>query len=82
MNPVLRFFYWNMNYHIEHHLYPSVPFHALKKLHSEIKMQLPNPQKSLIEAWNEMISCLVIQMRTPSHNIIPVLPEKSKLRHG
>ena len=31
------------------------PDHALKKLHSEIKMQLPNPQKSLIEAWNEMI---------------------------
>ena len=82
MNPVLRFFYWNMNYHIEHHLYPSVPFHALKKLHSEIKMQLPNPQKSLIEAWNEMIRCLVIQMRTPSHNIIPVLTEKPKLRHG
>jgi len=82
MNPVLRFFYWNMNYHIEHHLYPSVPFHALKKLHSEIKMQLPNPQKSLIEAWNEMIRCLVIQMKTPSHFIIPVLTEKPKLRHG
>jgi hypothetical protein len=45
-------------------------------------MQLPNPQKSLIEAWNEMIRCLVIQMKTPSHFIIPVLTEKPKLRHG
>ncbi|MGC2776575.1 MAG: fatty acid desaturase, partial [Bradyrhizobium sp.] len=24
---------WNMPYHVEHHAYPSVPFHALPKLH-------------------------------------------------
>lgn len=24
---------WNMNYHGEHHLYPSIPFHALPKAH-------------------------------------------------
>ena len=29
MNPVLRFLYWNMNYHIEHHMFPMVPYHAL-----------------------------------------------------
>ena len=27
-----RVLYWNMNYHIEHHIYPSVPFHALPRL--------------------------------------------------
>ena len=26
MNPISRFIYWNMNYHIEHHMYPLVPF--------------------------------------------------------
>ena len=41
MNPVFRFLYWNMNYHLEHHLYPLVPFHALPALHAEIKDQLP-----------------------------------------
>jgi fatty acid desaturase len=29
---VMRWFAWNMPYHVEHHAYPSVPFHALPKL--------------------------------------------------
>ncbi|HET9666811.1 MAG TPA: fatty acid desaturase family protein, partial [Desertimonas sp.] len=29
MNPVFRFLYWNMNYHVEHHMFPLVPFHSL-----------------------------------------------------
>ena len=37
MNPLFAFLYWNMNYHIEHHIYPLVPFHALPALHEEIK---------------------------------------------
>lgn len=34
-NFLVRFFYWNMPFHAEHHLYPSVPFHALPRLHKE-----------------------------------------------
>lgn len=34
-NFLVRFFYWNMPFHAEHHLYPSVPFHALPRLHHE-----------------------------------------------
>jgi fatty acid desaturase len=34
-NFLVRFFYWNMPYHAEHHLYPSVPFHTLPRLHRE-----------------------------------------------
>jgi len=29
---LVRWFAWNMPYHVEHHAYPSVPFHALPKL--------------------------------------------------
>jgi Na+-transporting NADH:ubiquinone oxidoreductase subunit F len=29
MNPIHRFLYWNMNYHVEHHMFPLVPYHAL-----------------------------------------------------
>jgi len=29
----VRWLAWNMPYHVEHHAYPSVPFHALPKLH-------------------------------------------------
>ena len=28
----LEFFYWGMNYHVEHHMYPSIPFYNLRKL--------------------------------------------------
>jgi fatty acid desaturase len=29
---LMRWFTWNMPYHVEHHAYPSVPFHALPTL--------------------------------------------------
>ena len=32
LNKFLSFLNWNMNYHIEHHLYPMVPFYNLSKL--------------------------------------------------
>ncbi len=37
-NPIVQFLYWNMPYHTEHHLAPSVPFHALARMH----VQLPD----------------------------------------
>lgn len=30
---IVRFFAWNMPYHIEHHAYPAVPFHKLPDFH-------------------------------------------------
>lgn len=30
---IVRWFTWNMPYHTEHHVYPSVPFHQLPRLH-------------------------------------------------
>ena len=32
-----RYLYWNMNYHVEHHMFPLVPYHALPKLHAAVK---------------------------------------------
>jgi len=29
---LVKWFAWNMPYHVEHHAYPSIPFHALPKL--------------------------------------------------
>jgi len=34
MNPVSRFIYWNMNYHVEHHMFPLVPYYKLQDLHA------------------------------------------------
>ena len=38
-NPLMRALSWNMPYHVEHHLYPSVPFHALPKIYDQIRGQ-------------------------------------------
>jgi fatty acid desaturase len=35
-NPLVQFLYWNMPYHLEHHLAPSVPFHALARMHEQL----------------------------------------------
>lgn len=33
----VRFLMWNMPYHAEHHMYPSIPFHALPTAHQSLK---------------------------------------------
>ncbi len=33
----IKFMMWNMPFHAEHHLYPSIPFHALPRAHQELK---------------------------------------------
>jgi fatty acid desaturase len=35
-NAAVRLLAWRMPYHAEHHCYPSVPFHALGRLHALI----------------------------------------------
>ena len=37
---LVRFLAWNMPYHVEHHVYPSVPFHRLPALHALIRAEL------------------------------------------
>jgi fatty acid desaturase len=46
MNPISRFIYWNMNYHVEHHMFPLVPYHALPRLHQLVKADCPPPYGS------------------------------------
>jgi fatty acid desaturase len=36
----VRLLMWNMPFHAEHHLYPSVPFHRLPSLHEQIRHRL------------------------------------------
>jgi fatty acid desaturase len=37
---LVKWFTWNMPYHVEHHAYPSVPFHALPKLNQIVDDQI------------------------------------------
>jgi fatty acid desaturase len=67
LNPISRFTYWSMNYHIEHYMFPMAPYHALPALHEELKADLPRPYKAIIEAYREIISTLLRQLRGPTY---------------
>ena len=74
MNRVLRFIYWNMNYHVEHHMYPMVPYHRLPELHRAVKEDCAPASPSLWHAWREIIPCVFRQLKDPQHFIRPQLP--------
>lgn len=78
MNRFFRFLYWNMNYHIEHHMFPMVPFHALPALHREMKADCPQPSPSLWSALREVYSALKKQREDPSYCLIRPLPETAR----
>jgi fatty acid desaturase len=64
-----RLLYWNMNFHIEHHLYPSVPFHALPALSQCVARQLPPPVRSVIAANADILRAVVRQRSEPRFNL-------------
>jgi fatty acid desaturase len=78
MNPVSRFIYWNMNYHVEHHMFPMVPYHALPKLHAMIKDDLPAPNPSILHGYREMIPAFLRQLRNEDYFLKRQLPRTAK----
>ena len=55
---LIRFLGWNMSYHAEHHLHPSVPFHALPRLHARIVADLAHLSPSYRAAHREIRASL------------------------
>jgi Na+-transporting NADH:ubiquinone oxidoreductase subunit F len=78
MNPIHRYLYWNMNYHLEHHMFPLVPYHALPSLHALVKDDCPEPYPSLLSAWREIFPTLLRQVKDPVFHVKRKLPEPKK----
>lgn len=78
MNPVSQFIYWNMNYHLEHHMFPMVPYHALPKLHEMMKQDCPAPYPSMLAAYQEIIPTLKRQLSEPSYFVHRNLPPSAE----
>jgi fatty acid desaturase len=78
MNPISRWIYWNMNYHVEHHMFPMVPYHALPRLHEVIKDDLPTPNPSMWAAYKEMFRAVMRQRREPGYYLRRELPPTAK----
>lgn len=74
MNPLNRFLYWNMNYHLEHHMFPMVPYHALPQLHELVKHDLPEPYNGLVEVYREIIPALIRQAHEPEYYVQRPIP--------
>lgn len=74
MNRLNRFLYWNMNYHVEHHMFPLVPYHALPELHRLVKADMPEPYPGLWAAWREIVPAVLRQRRDPAYHVKRQLP--------
>lgn len=74
MNRINRYLYWNMNYHVEHHMFPLVPYHALPQLHELVKADMPAPYHGLLEAWREIIPAVLRQVKDPGYFVTRQLP--------
>lgn len=74
MNPVNRYLYWNMNYHVEHHMFPLVPYHALPALHELVKEDCAPPYHGLLHAWREIVPAIRKQINDPAYHVKRTLP--------
>jgi fatty acid desaturase len=78
MNPISRWIYWNMNYHVEHHMFPMVPYHALPRLHDLIKHDLPEPNPSMWHAYKEVWPVLLRQLKYEDYYLKRELPPTAR----
>ena len=74
LNPLLAFLYWQMQYHIEHHMYAAVPCYNLPELHRLIKDDLPDCPRGVTGAWAQIVPILRRQQREPGYQFKPELP--------
>ena len=72
--PLMRFLYWNMNFHIEHHMFAAVPFHNLPKLHALMAHDYPHPLPSFLRGMRALFVIRREQAKDPSHIHVPDFP--------
>jgi fatty acid desaturase len=74
VNPVVRFLYWHMNYHIEHHMYAAVPCYNLGRLHRAILHDLPHCPDGISATWKEIAAIQKKQEEDPEYQYAAQLP--------
>jgi fatty acid desaturase len=68
------FLYWNMQYHLEHHMFPAVPFYNLPRLRKAIEHDLPPAPHGLRATWKELLPIMRRQRQDPTYIFVPKLP--------
>lgn len=74
LNPLCRLLYWQMNYHTEHHMYPTVPCYHLAALHRAVRDDLPPCPNGLYPTWREIAAILSKQKHDPKYQHIAIIP--------
>jgi fatty acid desaturase len=54
-NPITEFFMCNENYHLEHHLFPRVPWYNLKRLHGAVREQLTDRHAPFVQSYLQFV---------------------------
>ncbi len=68
------FLYWNMQYHVEHHMFPAVPFFRLGELRKAIEHDLPPAPRGLVATWKEILAVHRTMRDDPDYFLVPELP--------
>jgi len=69
-----------MNWHLEHHMYASIPFYNLKKLHRLIANECPKP-KNLFGSWKEMRKIYREQQKNKKYEYETPIPSITNLKN-
>ena len=64
-NPLLRRLMWNMPFHAEHHLYPSLPFHALPRAHALLASALRHCDRGYLQVHRQFLADPLLLSRGP-----------------
>ena len=67
-NPIVRFFMCNLNYHLEHHLYPSMPWYHLPRLHALLQEDYRQAGSCIYKSY---LRFLWDALRTGVHGLAP-----------
>ena len=73
-NPLMSYLYWNMNYHIEHHMYAGVPFYNLPKFHKLLAHDLPPQFESYLSTIKHVLSIQQQQRSDRNYRFMPEFP--------
>jgi fatty acid desaturase len=74
------FLYWNMQYHIEHHMFPAVPFFNLPKLRRAIEHDMPPAPHGLWSTWRDLLEIHRRQQTDANYAFVPKLPQSTGTR--
>ena len=69
----VAFLYWNMQYHVEHHMFPAIPFFNLPRLRKAIGADMPVAPHGLWDTWRGIMEIHRAQQMNPDYAFVPEL---------